>query len=202
MLDHIGEFAKSDVIPRTGGYFALLTLLHFTVDWVFQSHDEAMAKSRDRAVRLKHCAVYTLPFALVMTASTWSFWPCLGACALLLVSHFVEDTYLPVLWWAKYVRRPPTMRRRIVRRDGAWAISEGEKTRGFISDLEWKVLHGVIASQTEHGRETREAQRQLDLDGFISFVGDPLGKILLVAIDQIVHLLFLVPVAYMLARQP
>ncbi len=47
-----------------------------------------------------------------------------------------------------------------------------------------------------------EAQAALDLDGFISFVSDPLGKILLVAIDQIAHILFLLPVAYMLATQP
>lgn len=48
----------------------------------------------------------------------------------------------------------------------------------------------------------REAQRVLDLEGFIAFVSEPLGKILLIAVDQIVHIAFLLPVAYMLAAQP
>ncbi len=204
----LADIVRSDLLPRTGGCFALLTLLHFTVDWVFQSHDEAMAKSRDWAVRLRHCSVYTMPFVLVMAASTWSLLPCFGACAILFVSHFVEDTYLPVLWWAKYVRRPPTMRRRLVWHEGWWAIREGKETRYFRSDVELRILKEVLGHRDhprqvmDHANPRAEAQRRLDLDGFISFVGDPLGKILLIAIDQIVHLLFLVPVAYMLARQP
>lgn len=81
------------LIPHVGGWLALLVTLHFTVDWVFQSHDEAMRKPREWLVRARHCMVY-------------------------------------------------------------------------------------------------------------AFVSEPLGKILLVAIDQIVHILFLLPVAYMMAAQP
>ena len=28
---------------------------------------------------------------------------------ILFVSHFVEDTYIPVILWAKWIRRPPQM---------------------------------------------------------------------------------------------
>lgn len=31
-----------------GGIFALLTFVHFAIDWIFQSHAEAMAKPAQR----------------------------------------------------------------------------------------------------------------------------------------------------------
>ena len=34
--------------------------------------------------------------------------------------------------------------------------------------------------------------------GFVEFVQTPLGKILMIAIDQISHLVFLIPIAWML----
>jgi len=207
MLHELGGFIRSDMLSRTGGCFAILVMVHFTIDWVFQSHDEAMEKSRDWVVRFKHCAVYTSPFVFVMAASTWPLLPCLGACGLLFVSHFVEDTYLPVLWWAKYVRKPPQMRRKVMWRRGAWGIEENEDgdVRPWRTTAEQNAVReaaGRASSPAEKKRRLRKAQAMLDLDGFIAFVGDPLGKILLIAIDQIVHLLFLIPVAYMLARQP
>jgi hypothetical protein len=70
-------------------------------------------------------------------------------CNILFWSHFVEDTYLPVFLWAKYVRKPPEM------------------------DCENKM------------------------EGFKLFVQTTLGKILMIAIDQIIHLAFLFPIVYM-----
>jgi len=189
---------KSLLIPHAGGWFALLVLLHFSVDWILQSHDEAMRKPREWRVRARHCLVYTVPFAALLSASSWHFPQVAAMSAVLFLSHFVEDTYLPVLWWAKYVRRPPQMARRVVGRGGSWSIVENGVARGFRFPKEVDVYGQLLSSEPDPGR----AQRDLDMDGFISFVSEPLGKILLVAVDQIVHLVFLLPAAFMLAAQP
>jgi hypothetical protein len=60
--------------------------------------------------------------------------------------------------------------------------------------------------------EMTEPRKQVGIDGyvivlppdpkagFIDFVQTPLGKILMIAIDQIIHLAFLFPIAYMMLR--
>ena len=187
------------LIPHVGGWLALLVTLHFTVDWVFQSHDEAMRKSRERRVRAKHCAVYTLPFALLLFLTSWDILRVTAMSWTVFLSHFVEDTYLPVLWWAKYVRKPPQMARRLVGEKGSWNIVENGVVRGFRTPKEVDVYDRLLGLGDQG---LKQAQREIDLDGFIAFVSEPLGKILLIAIDQIVHILFLLPVAYMMASRP
>ncbi len=189
---------KSLLIPQVGGWLALLVLLHFSVDWVLQSHDEAMRKTREWRVRARHCITYSVPFAILLLASSWGPARALAMSGLVFLSHFVEDTYLPVLWWAKYVRRPPEMSRRVVGEGNSWNIVEGGVVRGFRTHKEMDVYGQLLSADPD----PRRAQRDLDLDGFIAFVSEPLGKILLIAIDQIVHILFLLPVAWMLASQP
>lgn len=186
------------LIPHVGGWLALLVTLHFTVDWVFQSHDEAMRKPMEWLVRAKHCLVYTFPFAVLLSLTAWSPVRILTMAAVVFLSHFVEDTYIPVLWWAKYVRRPPQMARRVVGEGNSWNIVEGGVVRGFRGTKEVEVYGKLL----EGNLDVLSAQRVLDLDGFIAFVSEPLGKILLIAIDQIVHILFLLPVAYMMAARP
>ncbi len=131
-----------------GGLFALLTLVHFIVYWLFQSHAEAMVKHNNPKVRAKHCLIYTLGFVplLYFFDYTWVEWAI--ALNILFWSHFVEDTYIPVFLWAKHIRKPPEM------------AADPKK-------------------------------------GFIEFVSTPLGKILMIAVDQIIHLSFLIPLAYM-----
>lgn len=140
-----------ELVARVGGIFALLTLVHFIADWLFQSHAEAMAKPTDFYVRGIHCLIYT---AILLGVIAVSLAPSPFAMAViavaLWVSHFIEDTYLPVIVWAKFIRKPPEM------------------------------------STTT-------------LEGFKDFASTPLGKILLITVDQIVHLVFLVPVAVILA---
>lgn len=139
------------VIAHVGGVFALLTLVHFVADWVFQSHAEAMAKPTHHKVRAKHCLIYTALCLVAIWASMEASWPkLLAIAALLFFSHFFEDTYLPVYVWARYIRKPLEMEAR--------------------------------ATMVE----------------FAAFASTALGKILLIAIDQIVHILFLVPVAVIL----
>lgn len=142
-----------DLLAKVGGIFALLTFLHFVADWVFQSHAEAMAKPSNHWVRARHCLVYT---AICCGVIWLLFHPLprdLGATAVILfVSHFAEDTYLPVYVWARFIRRPPEM------------------------------------ANAPH------------LEGFKEFASTALGKILLIAIDQIVHITFLVPIAFLIVR--
>lgn len=135
-------------IALVGGMFALLTFLHFVADWVFQSHAEAMAKTSNSAVRALHCTTYTAVCCFVIAVVVHTSALRLVAIGfLLLISHFFEDTYLPVYVWARYIRKPPEM-----------------SARASIED-------------------------------FKAFAETTLGKILLIAIDQIVHILFLLPVS-------
>lgn len=145
------------LLALAGGLFAILTFIHFAVDWVFQTHAEAMAKHNNAKVRARHCLIYTLGFVPLLAIFTWldvlTLLQFVACILILFVSHFIEDTYLPVYLWAKYIRRPDEMR----------------------SNPNPKA-------------------------GFIAFVGTPLGKILMIAIDQIIHLAFLFPIVWMVLR--
>ncbi len=147
-----------ETLAKVGGVFALLTLCHFVADWVFQSHDEAMAKSRNALVRARHCLVYTVLCEVAIGAMVPLTWPVGVFIAIVLwLSHFLEDSYMPVYMWARYIRKPPEMTNKV-----------SEEVPG------------------------------IELARFIRFVETTLGKILLIAIDQIVHLMFLIPVAVVL----
>jgi hypothetical protein len=119
-------------------FFPTLVLAHFIVDWIFQTNYEAMNKYKNIWIRMIHCLVYTIGMAI-------SFYLC-GARNLyivslvLFVSHFIEDSYLPVYLWVKYIRRPVEMK-------------------------------------------YENSQR-----GFIRFSNTILGKILVIAVDQIIHI--------------
>jgi len=132
-----------------GGLFALLTLVHFIVDWLFQSHAEAMVKHNNPKVRAKHCLIYTLGFVPLLYFFEYTWVECFIALNILFWSHFMEDTYVPVFLWAKHIRKPPEM-------------AGGN-----------------------------------DKIGFKMFIDTTLGKILMITVDQIIHLSFLIPLAYM-----
>lgn len=135
-------------LAHVGGIFALLTLVHFAADWIFQSHAEAMIKHKNHRIRAKHCVIYTgLCLATIWPMFRPSGWMLLVMGWILFISHFLEDTYLPVFVWARYIRRPMEME--------------------------------AQATQAEFG----------------AFASTAIGKILLIALDQIVHIFFLVPVA-------
>lgn len=153
-----------DLLARAGGLFVVFASIHFVVDFVFQSHAEAMAKHRDGWVRARHCGIYTTAFLPLLYLLWWHGEPWKIAVAELVLfwSHFFEDTYLPVAWWAKHIRKPP--------------------------QIVGPYFEPVYDGPT--GRMPTEEEK------FLRFVSTPLGAILMVAIDQIVHLLFLwVPVA-------
>lgn len=159
------------LIALAGGLFAVLAFIHFFVDWIFQSHSEAMVKHNNPWVRAKHCLIYTVGFLPFMYFCHFTVWEWLVGINILFWSHFFEDTYLPVYLWAKYVRRPPEMTE-------AW---KEPYTR----------VDGEIAFKVHPPDPKR---------GFIEFVQTPLGKILMIAIDQIIHLAFLFPLVWMALR--
>lgn len=158
-------------IALAGGLFAVFAFIHFFVDWIFQSHAEAMVKHNTPLVRAKHCLIYTLGFVPLMYFLGFTTWEWVAGLNILFWSHFFEDTYLPVYLWAKYVRRPPEMvepwKESYIRDDGATAFRV-------------------------HPPDPKK--------GFIEFVQTPLGKILMIAIDQIIHLTFLFPLVWMVMR--
>lgn len=138
-------------IALMGGLLSILTFIHFFVDWIFQSHSDAMKKHNNSRIRVKHCLIYTVGFIpffcfFDLRAREWSI-----ALNILFWSHFIEDTYYPVFLWAKYIRKPPEM--------------------------------------TKNSKS-----------GFLEFIKTPLGTILMIAIDQIIHITFLIPIAYILVR--
>ena len=139
-----------DLIARMGGILAILGMIHFVIDWVFQSHATAMSKHKDAYVRALHCLLYVTPFVALFGLLHVPPFATANLTGWLWLTHFFEDSYWPVVWWAKHIRRP------------------------------------------------------LELEGLANlrqWFDTPLGKILLIAIDQIIHIVCLLPVAYVLATQ-
>lgn len=151
-------------IASAGGLFAIFTFVHFFVDWVLQTHAEAMAKHNNPWVRARHCLIYTVGFVPLMWLLHFQAWEWVVGLNILFWSHFVEDTYIPVYLWAKYIRRPPEM-------------TEPQKST---------ELDGYVSVLPPDPKK-----------GFVEFIQTPLGKILMIAIDQIIHLTFLFPLVWM-----
>lgn len=101
-----------DLIAKAGGIFVILAFIHFVVDWIFQTHYEAMNKTTDWTVRARHCSVYTIGFVPILPILGLEVWEIAAAMVILFVSHHIEDTYAPVFLWAKYVRQVPELRRK------------------------------------------------------------------------------------------
>lgn len=110
-------------LAQLGGLLFLLTFIHFIVDWGFQSHIEAMQKASNWKVRARHCTVYTGGFVIPLF---YMLDPqgILVSLGLLWISHFLIDTYVPVYFWAKYLRRPPEMQDPISELEGFKAFAK------------------------------------------------------------------------------
>lgn len=194
------------VICLAGGLLSILTFIHFFVDWIFQSHAEAMVKHNNWKVRAKHCAIYTLGFVPLLVyffmlhfLTPWE----LGlSIAILFISHFCEDTYIPVFWWARFIRRPPAVRWQIKLVDGKGRLFNPD---GLMLDhaipsnqWRWELAESVqqLDSYYDTYRNLDAANKKLHMRGFAEFVDTGIGKILMIAIDQIIHITFLLPVVY------
>ena len=182
-------------ISRLGGLLSMLALVHFIVDWVFQTHAEAVAKHNNAAVRARHCAIYTVGFGPLLIYLGLREWNLAAAMLILFLSHFIEDTYWPVVLWAKYIRQPPEMSWRVKLVDGRGKLwnPAGKFLEHVIPSNQWRW---DLAQSVPEKKSLKAAQRELDRRGFLEFIGETLGKILMIAIDQIVHVCFLVPIAW------
>lgn len=141
-----------EFIAQLGGIWAFFLFFHFLFDWVFQSHKEAMNKSAGGKQGLfyltKHCLTYSVLFGGLFYLLGMRDTDLAISVGVLFVSHMVEDTYIPVFLWFKWVRRI-----------GQCVDNPGQ----------FKVW---ISSS-------------------------PLGLILLIGVDQIVHMAFLFVPAYL-----
>ena len=147
----------TQLLGTVGGLFALLALWHFFADWTFQSHKDAIAKSKDQRVRASHCIEYVFAF---FPAWTWAslaqnngILKCITIVFTLFFTHFIIDSYKPVAWWAKNVRHDPAF--------------------------------------DQHPDDYETAMKAM--------MSTPVGAILCITMDQILHLACLVPVAIILA---
>jgi hypothetical protein len=133
-----------NLIATIGGLFAVFTFVYFFVDWLLQTHAEAMVKHNNWKVRARHCVIYTVGFIPLMWLVKFTALEVVIGLNILFWSHFYLDTYHGVYLWCKYIRKPP---------------------------------------EIVNAKDPKE--------GFVAFVQTTLGKILLIAVDQIFHLLFL-----------
>lgn len=137
-------------MTHAGSVFAILVFVHFAVDWLCQTNYEATHKAVNHKIRAKHCLVYAIGFLpVLLVAQGIALWEAAACFVWLWLSHFCEDTYLPVYWWAKYVRKP----------------------------------HGVV-----------------NLSTFIAWAKTPIGLILVITVDQIIHIACLWPVVWLWVR--
>jgi hypothetical protein len=173
--------SHTDYIARFGGVLCVFIFVHFFIDWIFQTHAEAMVKHNNLPVRAKHCAIYTAPFIPLLWWMGVS--PLLIAvCAcILFFSHLIEDTYLPVYYWALYIRRVPSMH---------WKRLDPASPE--LKEL-LDALCGFLRDEVEY-KEVQKIEQKIARKGFKEFIDTTLGKILMVTIDQIIHISFLIPV--------
>ena len=146
--------AAASLSAQIGGLFAFLAFVHFAVDWIFQSHAEAMVKHKHDGIRAKHCLIYTVPFVPILAWWGFDVVMVVGLSGILFLSHYLEDTYKPVVFWMRHIRRHPA----------------------FVP-----------------GKNDNEAfVEAISADG-------GLGKILMIAVDQTIHLAFLMLIAILTA---
>lgn len=185
-----------------GGLFAILVFIHAFTDFVCQTHYEAMNKHNNAKIRARHCLVYTAGFLPILALLTF-FGTLTGlelffAVNILFWSHFVEDTYYPVVLWAKFIRKPPCMSWRVLIRDD---MSPREKVSYRLThDDPVTISSGrdELLIQLNQGQlSATKAQAELDRLGFLEFISEFLGKYLMIAIDQIIHFAFLFPIIWM-----
>lgn len=155
-----------------GGTFAVLVFWHFIADWLFQTHKEAMAKARFPTVRAIHCLKYALAFLpvfwLLRSENATVAW----SLVILLLSHYVIDSYVPVMLWAKHLRKAPQF---------TDAVFSPAAEAGGWSD-----------------RKIDRKTYRTDEEAFKAFAATPLGLVLMITMDQLFHIAFLLPVAWMI----
>lgn len=152
----------------------VLVLCHFAFDWLYQTHAEAIAKSQNSGVRFWHCVKYSVPFVPVLWLFGMGFWERQLSLLILCATHYVIDSYVPVMLWAKYLRKAPQ-----------FDLVDPEKA---------KTMEGWSDYRVE------PVFYKTDMEAFKAMASTPLGLILVITMDQFLHILCLLPIAYMAMR--
>jgi hypothetical protein len=92
-------------IALLGGLYVPLVFWHFVVDWLTQTEKMAEAKSENVVVLLLHCTIYTVLFVPILWLYDLGTEQVFLAGFALFTSHVVGDTYVPVWFWVRYIRR-------------------------------------------------------------------------------------------------
>lgn len=138
---------------RAGAILTLLIVNHLVADWVFQSHDTAMNKTKNNWVLASHCAIYALFFVpILVLLSPSPLWVAAGVLSLF-ASHMIIDTYFFTWLWARYIRRVP----QIVFADKMKVIPEGW-TRTTLNNYAFRqwfgtplgAILGITIDQIQH----------------------------------------------------
>jgi hypothetical protein len=188
------------LLALLGGIYVLLAFWHFPADWLFQSEKEALAKAKNHLVRARHCLVYAaiyVPLLLLLrtrihegvfdygpTAELvlgWQFWTSL---AILWGTHFVIDTYIPVMLWAKYLRRASQFK--------------------LVLTPEERLRRARERARDPKGWQDKVVDQPITYDddeaAFKAFFMTPIGGLLCITMDQLFHLACLWPVAWLVAN--
>lgn len=136
----------SSKIVELGSLFAITGFHHFIVDWLDQSEEMALAKSKDWQVRAKHVTWYTFGMMLMFGATTeLALWQSLAIAAIFWLSHFWLDTYKPVQLWMKYARKPMSSDELAEYADKmGWVPSEAVKYNAM------QMMLAIVADQIFH----------------------------------------------------
>ncbi len=139
----------------------ILVLCHFAFDWVYQSHEEALA---------------SVKYAVTFLPILWWFDMSAGAIAvsltILFVTRYVFYSYVPVMLWAKYLRKAP----------------------------QFNNVGKVFPPQPWQDKVIEERGYATDVDAFVAFAQTPLGLILMITMNQFLHIACLLPVAMLAMR--
>lgn len=95
---------------KIGGILALLVFAHFAIDWLSQTDTNAKLKSSHWPTLFWHSFTYACLMTPLMFLGSPSPMFILQSWLLLFTSHIIIDTYFPVFYWAKYIRRIPGLR--------------------------------------------------------------------------------------------
>ena len=162
-------------IAASGGILFILTLIHFVLDWIFQSHETAMNKHNNPSIRAKHCLWYAFGFLPIMWLLHFQPWEFVFGLCWLFLTHYIEDSYLPVFLWAKYVRKP---------------IIVSYQPVQLMLDNNMSIIN---CSSSDYFHSHPLSSRK----DFAEFVDTQLGKILMITVDQIIHVVCLIPLVWM-----
>jgi hypothetical protein len=118
--------------------------------------------------------------------NTWQFWWSLG---ILWTTHFVIDTYIPVMLWAKYLRRAPQFKD---------VVPPVMLTKEQLDNL--MAGKGLVVGRGWSDKEVDRITYKNDEEAFKAFFMTPIGSILCITMDQLFHIACLWPVAWLMAN--